>query len=157
MCDVIKVDDPPISSAYLNSFSGVSLEENMISPLFAAYCLCHHKLCFRGAVQPQPYSCRILIRYGFGVAFTAKNLLESFIPCKGFFSGLLHSHGIPLLIIEMEGVRITFQVISLSFFKCHKWYFFHNNCISCFSDCCSLKKTQSYSASITCIIFVTAP
>ena len=82
---------PPISSAYLNSFSGVSLEENMISPFLQPTALAIISSVSEEQSQPQPYSCRILIRYGFGVAFTAKNSLNPLFHAKASFRAFAFS------------------------------------------------------------------
>lgn len=94
MSDVIKIIIPPISSAYLNSLSGVSLEENIMSPFLHPIALESISSVMDEQSHPQPYSCRILIRNGFGVAFTAKNSLKPLFHAKASFKPV-HFPGCP--------------------------------------------------------------
>ena len=58
--------------AYANSSAGVSFEENiMLSPVIPMASLSISSV-LEEQSQPQPYSLKISIRYGLGVAFTAK-------------------------------------------------------------------------------------
>jgi hypothetical protein len=82
---------PPISSAYLNSLSGVSLEENIMSPFLQPIALESISSVMDEQSHPQPYSCRILIRNGFGVAFTAKNSLKPLFHAKASFKACAFS------------------------------------------------------------------
>ena len=62
--------------------------------------------------------------------FYCKKFLESFVPGESLFQSFCILTD-SLLIIKMERCRIFFGNL-VEFLKCHKWYFFHNNCISCF-------------------------
>ena len=62
----------PSSFAYSNSSEGVSLEENIIASPVAPIAFESISSVFEEQSQPQPYSRKISIKNGLGVAFTAK-------------------------------------------------------------------------------------
>lgn len=71
--------------------------------------------------HPQPYSCRILIRNRFRVAFTAKNSLKPLFHAKASFKACAFSD--TLLIIKMKWSRI-FSGNFLYLLQCYKGVFF---------------------------------
>ena len=66
----------PSLLAYTNSSGGVSLDENIISSPLHPIAFESISSVFDEQSVPHPYSLKILIRNGFGVAFTAKYSLK---------------------------------------------------------------------------------
>ena len=81
----------PNLAAYSYSFAGVSLEENIISLPESPIASESISSVLDEQSVPQPNSLKILIRYGFGVAFTAKYSLNPLFHEKASFNALAFS------------------------------------------------------------------
>ena len=82
---------PPNSLQYLNSPSGVSFEENMISSFLKPNLSAIISSVADEQSTPQPASFNFLIINGFGVAFTAKYSLNPLFHEKASFTFLAFS------------------------------------------------------------------
>ena len=130
MCNIIKIDDSTDLICIFELFLRCIVGGEHDIALLAAHCFCHHKLCGGGAVTAAAILLKNVDQIRVRCCFYCKKFLESFVPGESLFQSFCILTD-SLLIIKMERCRIFFGNL-VEFLKCHKWYFFHNNCISCF-------------------------
>ena len=91
MSDVVQVDDGSQLFRIAKFLRGRIVGGNMMSEPEKPHALDIISSVMEEQSHPQPYSCRILIRNGFGVAFTAKNSLKPLFHAKASFNACAFS------------------------------------------------------------------